>query len=125
MIFMQPTGPTKIETRKLITEIEKHGKKTKQKIFLAIAEQLSKARRARVTVNLRKLSALATANAKKVLVIPGKVLSIGEATAGMQVAALQYSKDAKQKIEKAKGKAMTLKELINSKAKPSEMTMVK
>lgn len=122
---MKRTGATKLETRKLIAELEKHGKKKKQKIFTTIAEQLGKARRQQVEVNLRKLCKIAEANKKKILVVPGKVLSSGNPATGMEVAALKFSADAKKKIETAKGKAISLKQLAESKAKPSEMILVK
>ena len=122
---MSRSGPTKLETNKTIAKIAKHGKAAKQKIFLVIAEEIGRSRRQRVAVNLGKLSKLATANAKKILVVPGKVLSLGEAVQGIQVAAFQYSAEAKAKILAAKGKAISLNELIDSKAKPSEMVLVK
>lgn len=122
---MKATGPTKLETRKTISELEKHGKKAKQKIFLAIAEQLAKPRRQRVAVNLNKLSALAQKNAKKVLVVPGKVLSFGKVAAGMEIAAFSFSAEARKKIEHAKGKALSLKELAQGKIKPASMLLVK
>lgn len=122
---MQRTGPTKIETQKTISALEKHGKKTKHGIFLVIAEELSKPRRARVSVNLNKLSVLAKANEKKILVVPGKVLSFGNVEQGMTIAAFSFSEEAKKKIIAAKGKAMTLKELIDGKQKVSEMVLVK
>jgi len=123
--IMKITGATKIETRKLIAELEKHGKKASQKIFLAVAEQLSKPRRQRVEVNLQKLSRIAEANKKKTIVVPGKVLSIGNAVAGIEIAALNFSSGAQKKILEAKGKAISLKQLVESKAKPSEMVLVK
>ncbi len=122
---MKITGANKLETQKTISLLEKHGRKTKQKIFVALAKELSKARRQRVAVNLRKLSKLSEKNKKKILVVPGKVLSLGEAIAGIEVAALQFSAEAKKKIEQAKGKALTLNQLAEGKAKPAEMVLVK
>lgn len=122
---MQRTGATKLETRKEIAALEKHGKKAKQKIFLVLAEELGRVRRQRVAVNLRKLGKLAEQNKKKILVVPGKVLSLGEAVAGMEVAAFQFSGEAKKKIAGAKGKALSLMQLAESKIKPSEMVLVK
>ncbi len=122
---MKKTGAIRLETQKLVAEIRKHGKKTKQKIFIVIAEQLGKARRQQVEVNLSKLGKIAEANKKKILVVPGKVLSSGNAFAGMETAAFKFSAGAKKKIEEAKGKAISLKQLVESKAKPSEMVLVK
>ncbi len=122
---MKITGATKLETQKLAAEIEKHGKKTKQKIFTVMAEQLRKARRQQAEVNLGKLGKIAEANKKKILVVPGKVLSSGNPFAGMEIAAFKFSAGAKKKIEEAKGRAISLKQLVESKAKPSEMVLVK
>jgi large subunit ribosomal protein L18e len=125
LIFMKQTGPMKLETRRIISTLEEKGKKEKQKIFSLLAEQLSKPSRQMAEVNLSKLSKLAKANAKKILVVPGKVLSSGNAETGMEISAFRFSAEAKKKIVAAKGKALTLMELADGKAKPSEMLLVK
>ena len=42
----------------------------------------------------------------------GKVLSVGNITKKVQVAAFNFSDEARKKIEQAKGKVLTIQELI-------------
>jgi len=101
---------TKIEkqTRKktnsiLIQTIRECKKKDKWK---RVAEILSGPRRNRGHVNLEKIS-----KEKEDLVIPGKVLSQGEITK-KKIVALNFSKNAREKITKAGGKALSILEEI-------------
>ena len=122
---MKRTGATKLETLKLIAGLKKHGKRTGQKVFTAIAEQLGKPRRQRVEVSVGKLGKIAEANKKKILAVPGKVLSSGNPVAGMEVSAMKFSAGAEKKIREAKGKAVLLGQLVESKARPCEIVLVK
>jgi large subunit ribosomal protein L18e len=49
---------------------------------------------------------------EKIIVVPGKVLSQGEITKKVQVAAINFSKKAKEKLEKAGCETLSIKELI-------------
>ena len=122
---MKKTGPTRLSTRKLIREMQKKAKKSKQKIWRAIAVTLSKPARQRPSINLYKLEKLATRFDGKNFIIAGKVLASGEITKKISVIAFHYSKQAKQKIEAKKGNAMTLQEAMQKDIKPSEMMIVK
>jgi large subunit ribosomal protein L18e len=121
---MKVTGPTKLETKKIIVEMEKHYKKTKEAIWLDLAERIAKPRRQRVSVNVWKIEKLAKIMDKKILVVPGKILGFGELTLPVQIVALEYSADAKKKIS-AKGTAMTFREALEKKIKPKEMAIIK
>jgi large subunit ribosomal protein L18e len=121
---MKVTGPAKLETKKIIAELEKHYRKSKEAIWLDLAERIAKPRRQRVSVNIWKIEKLAKIIEKKILVVPGKVLGFGELTRPVHVVALEYSTDAKKKILE-KGNAMTLREAIEKKIKPKEMAIVK
>ena len=46
------------------------------------------------------------------VLVPGKVLSLGEMSKKVDVAAFNFSAEAKKKIEQANGKIMTIKELL-------------
>ena len=47
-----------------------------------------------------------------VIIVPGKVLSVGTLSKNITIAALQFSADAQRKIVDAKGKIMTIPELL-------------
>ena len=109
------TGPTKQGTREIIVDLDKHGKESRKSVWRDLAERVAKPSRLRASVNIYKLSKLAKANPGKILVVPGKVLAKGIADTKIDVACLACSAQARVEIAKAKGKVMSLKELIASK----------
>lgn len=121
---MKVTGPTKLETKKIIAELEKQARKSGQALWLDLAERIAKPRRQRPVVNVWKIERLAKVLDKKILVVPGKVLGFGELSRPVQVVALEYAPDAKKKILE-KGTAMTIREALGKKIKPREMAIVK
>ncbi len=102
-----PTGPTNTGTRKLITGL----KRKKEKFYLALARHLEKPARSKRAVNIQKLKKFS----KKYdnLVVPGKVLGIGELDKPVNVYAFSFSREARMKITKAGGKALLLKDMLN------------
>ena len=121
---MRPTGPTKESTRKLIVALEKYGKSTKQNIWLLVGEKLKKPRRSRIKVNIWKLARLAKKFKNQTIIVPGKVLGKGDLNEPIFIAAFDFSKEAKEKIQKAKGEVITLYELMNKKPKVSSLVIV-
>lgn len=96
----------------LIEYLKKKSVKEKVSLWKDIAERLSKRR---VAVNLSKINR--HTNKSDQVIVPGKVLGAGDLDHPVTVAAFNFSKSAKEKIEKVKGKPITIKELtkINSK----------
>lgn len=121
---MKITGTTRLETKKTIAELEKQYRKTKKAIWLDLAERLKKPSRKKISVNIWKIEKISGVLGEKALVVPGKVLGFGELSHKTTVIALEYSKEAKKKISE-KGHALTFKEAIEKKIKPSEMAIVK
>ncbi len=109
--------------RNTIAVLEKKGRQSKQKIWLDLAERLKKRRRGEIKINLWKLDTMAEKLKGKTVIVPGKVLGKGELTSEITIAAFGFSERAKKEIEK-KGKFMTLKELVESETKPSEMVII-
>ncbi len=103
--------------RETIVFLEKCARKNKAPIWGAVAEKLAKSRRSRVEVNLEKLAKVTKAN--DVVVVPGKVLGIGEPGHAVSVASWSAAKGVKEKITKAGGKLMTIKELVEKNPKGS------
>ena len=71
----------------------------KQKAWLEVAAILSGPRRKITKINLDKLEQ--EAKAGDVLVVSGKVLSMGEVKGKFKVAALNFSEKAKEKLKNA------------------------
>lgn len=92
-----------ITTVKIIREL----KKLKAPAWERVAEELADPARNVNEVNLSSIERYSTG----VVLVPGKVLGTGELTKPVVVAALKFSKSAKEKITKAGGKAMTIAEL--------------
>ena len=114
----------KIETQKLIAELEKTSRKTKKKIWKDLAERIGNPSRNDIDINVEKLDSLAKKFKGKTLVVPGKVLSKGELTEKAKVVAISASEKAIDKIN-AKGEFVLLRDFISEKVKVSELMMVK
>jgi large subunit ribosomal protein L18e len=77
-----------------------------------VLKLLERGKRQRAEVNLSKASKFASSG---LLLIPGKLLADGEAAKGMQVACLQYSEKAREKVEKAGGKVFKIQDAVGKK----------
>ncbi len=110
------TGPTNLMLRKLILDVSKLGRKEKIKFWKRLAEELSKSTRKRREVNLYRIDKYTKED--EIAVVPGKVLSEGNLTKKITIAAFKFSDTARFKINKV-GKAITLQQLMkeNPKAK--------
>ena len=111
-------GPTNQHTKQLIIELEQLAVSKKAPIWKKCAYILSKPTRQRPEVNLYKISA----SKAKVVVVPGTVMSIGQLESAVTVAAFKFTSQAKEKIQNAKGKAITISEL--AKANPTGKDIV-
>ena len=95
------TNPTLVDT---IIQAKKKAK------WLEIAAILSSPRINRININLDKLNK--EAKEGEIIIVPGKVLSQGEISKKIKIAALSFSEKAKEKILKAKGEILELAEEI-------------
>ena len=118
-------GSAKLETRKLVAELEKTSRKRKEKVWMDVAKRLKKPRRGRAAVNLWQINILAksASNKGRILLVPGKVLGYGNLNEKADIAALEFSTAAKNAIEK-NGSALTLGELLEKKVKPGNVVIV-
>ncbi|EWG08138.1 MAG: 50S ribosomal protein L18e [Candidatus Aramenus sulfurataquae] len=98
---MKRTGSTNVMLRKLIDEL-----KSQKNIWRAVAEELDVPSRKRAYVNLYKINKYTKSG--DVVIVPGKVLGVGSLDHPVTVAALDFSKQARAKIEKSGGKVMSL-----------------
>ncbi len=70
----------------------------------------SRPRRQRVIVNLGKIEKIAKAGEN--IIIPGKVLGVGNLSKSLNITAMEYSDDAAEKVVKAGGRMLGLKEMM-------------
>ena len=90
-------------------ELKKRSNVQKADIWSRVADDLEKPTRQRRVVNLSNLSRYTKES--EVVVVPGKVLGAGNLEHKITVSAFQFSSGAKEKIEKAGAKIVTLLEL--------------
>jgi large subunit ribosomal protein L18e len=105
------TGPSNYYQRKLIRDLWK----TQIKIWRTISKKLSGPRKNMVKANLYRINKNTRKN--DIIVIPGKVLGIGELNHTLTIACLEYSKSAKKKIEASGSKLISIEELLEQNPK--------
>jgi len=105
----------------LIEYLKKEG--SKQPIWARLADDLGKSRKNRSEVNLDKISKFT--KPKDTVVVAGKVLGNGSLEHEVTIACFKMSSSAKEKIEKAKGTVITIKELVSKNPKGTRVIMLK
>jgi large subunit ribosomal protein L18e len=96
----------------LIRELEERGRREKVPFWGALAKKLNRPRRIGYEVNLFGLER--NAEAGKTVVVPGTVLGTGSITKPVNVAALRFSRLAREKIAKAGGKCMSMEDFASA-----------
>jgi len=107
------TGPSNYYVRKLIRDLWK----TKIKIWKTISKKLSGPRKNRVKTNIYRINKKTKKN--DVIVIPGKILGMGELDHNLTIACLETSKTAKKKIESSGSKLISIEDLLEQNPKGS------
>ena len=111
---------TNLQTRTLIGELKKAGKTTP--LWKRVAEELESSTRRMTAVNVSKLNTVVREG--EIALVPGKVLSLGDMSRKMTIAAFQFSEAARAKIS-AKGEALTILELLHKNPKGKNVRIVK
>ncbi len=119
---MKRTGTTNEHLTMLITDLHREGTTKDVGLWLRLARDLGVSTRSRRAVNISKLARSTTAN--EVVVVPGKVLGSGELAHSLTVAAWGFSGSAKAQIEKAKGKCITIHELLKQHPKGQNVRII-
>ena len=114
----------KLETQRLIIELEKASRKTKKGIWKDLAKRIGKPTRNNADINVEKLDLLAKKFAGKTLIVPGKVLSKGELTTKTKIVAISASEAAVEKINQ-NGEFILLRDFVDEKVKVNELMIVK
>jgi large subunit ribosomal protein L18e len=100
------TGPSNYYNRKLIRDLWK----TKRRIWKKVSKKLSGPRRDKIEANLYRINKKTKEN--DVIVVPGKVLGVGEIDHKLTIACLNCSKTARKKIETSGSKLLSIEELL-------------
>ena len=103
-------GTTNQHLKKLIRALKELSRKENVKIWKAVAKNLEKSNRIRRKVNLYKINKYTKNN--DTVVIPGKVLGIGDLNHKVLIAAFQFSKSAEEK-----SKGISIEELMKKNPK--------
>lgn len=106
--MVKRTGPTNYQLQQLLAELD--GKALQSNFWRRIIKDLKKSSRQRRIVNLYKIDKFARNG--ETIVVPGKVLSVGEISKKIDIAAMFFSSGAIKKINAANGKALSIKELL-------------
>lgn len=102
------TISTNVMLRKLIDRLRKEEKP----IWNKVAEELSAPARKRPYINLYKVNKYTKPN--DIVIVPGKVLGVGNLDHPVIVAAWDFSKTSKDKIIKAGGQVMSLWQAVEA-----------
>jgi len=115
----QKTNPMLIA---LIHELKKQANANDAPIWKDIASRLEKSSRNWPEVNLDRISKYT--GEKETALIPGKVLSNGNLTKKVSIAAWSFSDKSQEKIKKAGGKYMSIDELLKSNPKGKDIRIL-
>ncbi len=120
---MRETKTTNPQLIELISLLRKQSKEKNAPIWFDVADYLAKTRSARVVVNLSSINR----NTEKadIVVVPGKILASGSLDHPITVAAFEASEQAIAKIEGAKAKYITIKELIEKNPEGSNVKIIR
>lgn len=109
------------QTATLIQELKKLAIEQDVKLWKRIASDLEKPTRQRRVINIYKIDAHTTEG--ETVIVPGKVLGVGDLSHKVNVAALMFSTEAEEKIT-AKGKTMTIQELMAANPKGAKVRIL-
>jgi len=109
-VMVKCTGPTNPLLKNLIEKLRKKSFEINSPFLKDVADKLNKPRRQRIEVNIYHIEK----HTKKdeTVVVPGVVLGYGELSKPVTVAAWRFSKSAREKILKVKGKPISIEKLV-------------
>ncbi len=116
------TGPINPYLRQLIETVKKKSLELNAPIWKTIAKKLGKPTRQRIEVNLSRIERYT--NDGDTIIVPGIVLSSGHLTKPVNIAAWRFSPAAEKKIKGAKGKCLTIEQLIKENPKGSNVKII-
>ena len=106
----------------LIHELKKQANENDAPIWKDIALRLEKPSKNWPEVNLDRISKYT--HEKETALIPGKVLSNGDLTKKVSIAAWSFSENSQEKIKKAGGKSISIEELMKNNPKGKDIRIL-
>ena len=107
---MKKIKATNPELIALIRDLKKKSRENQTELWLNLAERLSSSKKSRIAFNVSRLNRYTKDG--ETVTVPGKVLGAGKTDHPMTVAAFAFSDRAKSKILKAKGKCLSIRDLM-------------
>lgn len=107
----------------LIQDLKATSRDNDSALWRDIAVRLEKPNRNRAETNLSKIERYAADG--ETIVVPGKVLAAGKITKKINVAAYAFSEKAKVAIAESGGKAMSIRELMDTNPKGSDIRIMR
>ena len=117
------TGPTNPILKGLISDLKRVANERQEAIWRKVAEDLSKPTRIRREINLSRINRYTQDG--DVVIIPGKVLSLGELDHKVTVVAWAFSAKALEKIKRSGSQAYLLMDYIKSLGKAKKVANIK
>ena len=106
----------------LIRTLRKESYAQEAGIWKTIAVEMERPTRSKRVVNVSRLNRFTKEN--ETIIVPGKVLGSGSLDHSVIVAAFSFSQSAKDQITKAKGKCMTIAELLKQNPKGKDVRII-
>ena len=106
----------------LITELKKTSIEKDVKLWKRIATELEGSTSKRRVVNLSKINKYTKPN--ETVIVPGKVLSMGDLNKKVTIAAYNFSKTALHKINLSGSKAISIHELVEQNPKANKVRII-
>lgn len=116
------TGPTNKYLRDLIEFLRKKYVEERAPIWKKVAELLERPRRRRVEVNISEIER--NCEEGDVVLVPGVVLGNGEIKKKVKVAAWRFSTSAREKLESAGCKTMSIEDVVKEFPKGSGVKLM-
>jgi large subunit ribosomal protein L18e len=113
---------TNPELVNVINLLKKQSRENNVAIWRDTAERLSKPRRNGLAVNVSRLNRYT--HKSETVIVPGKVLGTGRIGHPLTVGAFAFSTKARDKIEAAKGKCLSLDDLVRRDPKGSKVKII-
>lgn len=119
MVKNKKTNPQIIE---LIDSLKQKGFKEEAALWRDVALRLERSTRRQAEVNLSRINRHTSPD--ELVLVPGKVLGSGTLNHKVQVAALQFSQQARNKIHHAGGKCLEISQLMEENPKGSRIRII-
>ena len=119
---MKKVKATNPELVKLVRSLRKKSRESEVEIWRYMAERLSHPRSRRITVNVSRLNRYTKEG--ETVAVPGKVLGAGKIDHPIKVAAFDFSDQARSKISGAKGKCLSILDLMEKNPKGANVKVI-